>query len=161
VQQDRILAAIALPQYQKAVERTRVTQVIPILKALAMAEEEYRLIYGDYTNNFNELTIGFGEYTYVSGSMPSLRGKDFTISMTYEGGFGAYPRAVECNSDVTTTALASQSCYLVGIVRGSGNLFCVNGIKTPVSKIKRCENIGFTKPVKVKLEGWEGNGFTN
>ena len=43
-----ILAAVALPQYQKAVEKARMTQQIVTVRALYDALERYRLANGDY-----------------------------------------------------------------------------------------------------------------
>jgi prepilin-type N-terminal cleavage/methylation domain-containing protein len=43
-----ILAALALPQYQAAVLKSRITAVIPIVKNIKDAEERYFLITGKY-----------------------------------------------------------------------------------------------------------------
>ena len=43
-----ILAAIALPQYQKAVAKSRATSVMPILKTLASAMEIHYMEHGEY-----------------------------------------------------------------------------------------------------------------
>lgn len=53
-----ILAAIALPQYQKAVEKSRVSEAKTILKALAEAENAYILSTGEHaTGDFSLLDI--------------------------------------------------------------------------------------------------------
>ena len=52
-----ILAAVAVPQYQKAVYKARATEAITMAKALANAQETYYLANGDYTNNISELDI--------------------------------------------------------------------------------------------------------
>ena len=52
-----ILAAVALPQYQKAVYKARTAEAVTMVKALANAEEVYYLSNGDYTNNLSELDI--------------------------------------------------------------------------------------------------------
>ena len=56
-----ILAAVALPQYQLAKEKSTATSVIPIIKSFAEAEERYYLIHDRYTNNVNELDISLPE----------------------------------------------------------------------------------------------------
>lgn len=43
-----ILAAIAVPQYQKAVEKARMTEAITILRAIAHAHQVYYLENGEY-----------------------------------------------------------------------------------------------------------------
>ena len=52
-----ILAAIALPQYQKAVIKARVSTYLPLLKSIAEAEELYYLANQQYTHNTNSLDI--------------------------------------------------------------------------------------------------------
>ena len=43
-----ILAAVALPQYQKAVVKSRVSAILPLLQTIVTAQEAYYLAYGDY-----------------------------------------------------------------------------------------------------------------
>lgn len=52
-----ILAAIALPQYQKAVWRSRATEVKVFAKNLADAQSVYRLDHSEYAQDFSELDI--------------------------------------------------------------------------------------------------------
>jgi len=52
-----ILAAVALPQYQKAVEKSRATEAIQLIKSAAQAEEAYRLANGTWAQSFEELAI--------------------------------------------------------------------------------------------------------
>ena len=52
-----ILAAVALPQYQKAVNKSRVMKVLAAGKALAQAEEAYYLANGTYTDTLENLDI--------------------------------------------------------------------------------------------------------
>ena len=53
-----ILAAIALPQYQKAVAKTELTRIITYVKPIAEAQERYFLTNGKYANSFNYLDVG-------------------------------------------------------------------------------------------------------
>lgn len=50
-----ILAAVALPQYETAVERSRATQAFILGKHLAEAEELYFLSTGAYTDSWDDL----------------------------------------------------------------------------------------------------------
>ena len=52
-----ILAAVAMPQYQKAVEKSKSTQAITLLKSVAQAEEAYFMSNNHYANNFSDLDI--------------------------------------------------------------------------------------------------------
>ena len=64
-----ILAAIALPQYRKAVLKTKVAKVITQEKTVADAQELYYLQYGGYTPDFGKLSV----------SLPCI-----SLSRTYE-----------------------------------------------------------------------------
>ena len=54
-----ILAAVALPQYQKAVWKSRAAQIIPVVRALGQAEKVYFLANGTYTTNLDQLDLDF------------------------------------------------------------------------------------------------------
>lgn len=85
-----ILAAIALPQYQVAVAKSRLAAVISNVRALKNAEEEFFMANGFYLNDtFDELTfdrsglhyVGLGHYSdgktgYDALSMGSSGRKD-------------------------------------------------------------------------------------
>lgn len=88
-----ILAAVALPQYQKAVWKSRNAQLKQIVKAVAQAEEAYHMANGKYAANFDELDIDLpltpvattvGGYTgacntTTQGTDASRAGKDFYV----------------------------------------------------------------------------------
>ena len=52
-----ILSAVALPQYTKAVEKSRATEALSVLKSLAQAQEAYYMANGAYSNRFDELDV--------------------------------------------------------------------------------------------------------
>lgn len=52
-----ILAAVALPQYQKAVEKSRAVQALTLLKTLGQAQEAYYLANNRYAVTFEELDV--------------------------------------------------------------------------------------------------------
>ena len=54
-----ILAAVALPQYQKAVLRSRFTQLVTAVRTLRDAEHRYKLANGEYTMDRDNLDIEF------------------------------------------------------------------------------------------------------
>ena len=61
-----ILAAIAVPQYQKAVIKARVSEAVLMVKAMADAQERYYLATGDHTNNLDDLDINIPKDRYFS-----------------------------------------------------------------------------------------------
>jgi type IV pilus assembly protein PilE len=54
-----ILAAIALPQYQLAVMKTKYVNMMPIVKNMADAAERFYLITGSYPEKWSDLDITF------------------------------------------------------------------------------------------------------
>ena len=66
-----ILAAIAVPQYQKAVEKSRNIEAITILKTIDTAMQEYYLANSTWPTSFDELSVSVPNWT---GSTPWLGG---------------------------------------------------------------------------------------
>ena len=58
-----VLAAVALPQYQKAVEKSRAAQALTLLKSLAQAQHTYYLANGEYAKKFNQLDVELTDWT--------------------------------------------------------------------------------------------------
>ncbi|WP_424245928.1 prepilin-type N-terminal cleavage/methylation domain-containing protein [Elusimicrobium posterum] len=52
-----ILAAIALPQYTKAVGKSRAAEAVTMLSSIMNAQEMYKLQHGEYTDDISELDI--------------------------------------------------------------------------------------------------------
>ena len=79
-----ILAAIAIPQYQFSVEKTKAAQAFTILKALNDATERYYLTHGQYPalNDYDVLDITI-PHTSVN-SLNTLQTKYFLIRLRYE-----------------------------------------------------------------------------
>ena len=63
-----ILAAVALPQYQKVVEKARATEGLVMLKAIATANKAYYMANGEYATDIEALDIDVpGENTTLPG----------------------------------------------------------------------------------------------
>ena len=58
-----ILAAVAVPQYQKAVEKSRATQALTLLKSIGQAYEAHHLASGEWAQKFDELDVDFTGWT--------------------------------------------------------------------------------------------------
>ncbi len=56
-----ILAAIAVPQYQKAVAKSELAQIISVVKSLKQAQEVYFLTNGKYAANINLLDVSVND----------------------------------------------------------------------------------------------------
>lgn len=73
-----ILSAVALPQYEKAVTKTRMMTGVTIGRSLAMALDEYYLANGEFTAAYDNLSLGVPEgYTDANGNAyASLNGQN-------------------------------------------------------------------------------------
>ena len=58
-----ILAAVAVPQYQKAVEKSRATQALTLLKSIVQAQKAYYLANGQYATKFGQLDVDMPGWT--------------------------------------------------------------------------------------------------
>jgi len=52
-----ILAAVALPQYQKAVEKSRAAEALQLMKSVNQAVDTYYLSSGEWPRTFDELAV--------------------------------------------------------------------------------------------------------
>ncbi len=86
-----ILAAVAVPQYQVAVTKARIATILPILKAMADAQESYYLSNGSYTTNGTLLDIQMpSECSVVEGThYKHYFCKDFMTDFSTEGSVNA------------------------------------------------------------------------
>ena len=105
-----ILAAVALPQYQKAVIKSRYATLKNVTHSIANAQEIYYLANGKYATDFEELSIGMPagkkdtstekQYRYDWGfcqiSATQAMCKNDSISMQYQ----IYLQRVSSNSGV-------------------------------------------------------------
>ena len=76
-----ILAAVALPQYQKAVYRSRNAELKTLVKTIAQAEHMYYMEHGIYANDFSLLDVDLplskndtAKYGWASAGTKSVRG---------------------------------------------------------------------------------------
>ena len=76
-----ILAAIALPQYTKAVEKSRAAEAMQVLGDLATAESLYYMANNAYTTNLASLDM---EFPGASGN--TITGKSYTIGVSVLSG---------------------------------------------------------------------------
>ncbi len=64
-----ILAAVALPQYKLAVDRSKMTQLIAFANIVKQAQQRYYLANGSYANNWSDLDITLDGYEYSRGNL--------------------------------------------------------------------------------------------
>ena len=72
-----ILAAVALPQYQKSVEKSRAAEAVTLVRAIAEAEKRYYMANGEYADDVGLLDISFpGESVKYLGTQ-AFKTKNF------------------------------------------------------------------------------------
>ena len=93
-----ILAAIALPQYQTAMEKARATEAIMLGKNIADAANTYKLVTGQWPSSYDTLDIAIpGAYT-TAGEL--AKSNNFEIQL--DGATGAI-RIFRLNSSAQRT----------------------------------------------------------
>ena len=70
-----VLAAIAFPKYQIAVDKANYMQLVTLVTAVKEAQERYYMAKGEYTTNFNNLDIAMPLDADVTGSVIQKSGK--------------------------------------------------------------------------------------
>ena len=123
-----ILAAVALPQYQKAVYKSRYAMLKNLTKSIAIAQDVYYLANGQYATNFDELDIDIGgtpkndtkrifEWGFCSFQLTTIKQAmchNSDIGMQYQQQFSYdtnIPNARNCIAVTTdVTDIRSQIC---------------------------------------------------
>ncbi|ACC97890.1 PilE-like protein [Elusimicrobium minutum Pei191] len=139
-----ILAAIALPQYNKAVARSRSAEMLLALKAINTAQKAHVLATGSFAKDYGELSIEFPgcNYQTVSGtiSINYLKCNKFTSVIETTGRaifIGPY------NGSNMSLSLNERSTYILYTPLATDEVICRDGNILPVKP--SCKDIGFTK----------------
>ena len=111
-----ILAAIALPQYQKAVIKSRFSTVFNVVRAIADAQQVYYLANNSYTTNIDDLGID------IPGATRDT--PEGSTSTRLEWGNGLYRVLVE-PSLVTGAVMQNGKYYIQYMVRYDKKVRCV------------------------------------
>lgn len=77
-----ILSAVALPQYTKAVEKSRATEAITLLGNLSTAEQVYQMSTGSFTNDMTLLDLQLPGVVAATPSTAKTKNFNLTITST-------------------------------------------------------------------------------
>ena len=84
-----ILASVALPQYQKAVEKSRAVQALTLLKTVQQAYDAYYIANGSYPSSWDQLDVKIpwtGHDKYLNNSYdPSKSNENWAIQLHWGG----------------------------------------------------------------------------
>ena len=81
-----ILSAVALPQYQKAVEKSSAAEGVILSRAIFQAQEAYYMANGHYAEDLNELDFNISGESTTYGGTPSKNTKKFSLRAVDAGG---------------------------------------------------------------------------
>ena len=136
-----ILAAVALPQYQKAVWKSKNAQLKQMVHAVIQAEQVYYLANGEYTKNFADLGIELplSDYTqsvcfigYSGAAGRTKKGKDFAITLTGDP---------DTKTSYGVWAVWTEGPYQCSGFSKKGSSLACTGIGTKNDVAKFCEKI--------------------
>ena len=103
-----ILAAVAIPQYQTAVDKSRFMSFLPLLRSIKDSQERYFMANGNYTLDTGNLDIQIPANCQKKGQTNMLScGEDWILDNV-----GAYNTAVGFVRVVYCPGLAQDSSYL-------------------------------------------------
>ena len=138
-----ILAAVALPQYKKAVYKSRAMEAITMLKSLADAEEVYYLANGQYTNDITALDIAFPE---------ELKGT-YGNTPLFENKYSYHcDRAVECMASVNNDDMPNfQFNFRSRTDDNAGKFYCSSYKKNDMAT-SICQSLG--KADETRTQSW-------
>ncbi len=125
-----ILSAIALPQYQTAVDKARYSTMMAAVRALKDAEELYYLTNGKYTDNMEDL----------AGSLPAGCSIDGTKALCDEVtlfiGYAGDPTRVFGRISPLGNA------YLMGLDRYDKDVYCYAYKESGERGLRLCKSLG-------------------
>ncbi|WP_428897747.1 prepilin-type N-terminal cleavage/methylation domain-containing protein [Parelusimicrobium proximum] len=151
-----ILAAVALPQYTKAVEKSRATEAFVLGKSLSDAVERYYLANDVYPTNLDQLDVT------VPGTKSTVNFTNDRVS-TSNFNFTIHPTHIHAERKIDTSSNKYFWVdYLFQNISGShslagreGAIYCRAAL-TATDGQGICQSLG-----GVKRDAWgDGNGYT-
>lgn len=119
-----ILAAVALPQYQKAVLKARATEGVTLLRSIEKAEQAYFMANGQYTMDLEALDLTLPKFTCLNNYCQFYSAdKEFLWEFNFHGGTSyrlycaAKPNTAAekiCQSLGTYTHSNARAYYIMG-----------------------------------------------
>ncbi len=118
-----ILSAVALPQYQKAVEKSRISALFPMARAVETAQKAYYMAGGSFSDEMSALDIS------LPLAAPAAGASLCNLANESSDAFRA-----DDNTIIALNNRASAGSYFVAAVRRGGPFMC-SGIKIPLAEV--------------------------
>ena len=110
-----ILASIAIPQFSKTMERSRIAEASAVLGALRGAQLRYKLENTDYTTSYLKLDIDLPNYDSSAGSP---NGKFFTYNVANAA------EGITATTIATAQRKSSEYGQYILNINDQGRLYC-------------------------------------
>ncbi len=128
-----ILAAIAMPQYFRAVEKARASEVLSLISNISNSQQRYNLKTKQYASLFDKLDLNLiDKYGKPVASVPSFESNNFTITLK-----GMGPDAY-----VEADRKDGKFLYKIRKFYQSGKVQCVEDQNTGYSPVCRSLGLG-------------------
>lgn len=103
-----ILSAVALPQYQVAVAKSRLAALIPLASSIVQAERVYFMANGKYTVDMEDLDIGLaGDFTRTTLQTNESSYASKSSMVTFYNGVGGAPRVIVSSKQIPSFIMMS------------------------------------------------------
>ncbi len=152
-----ILAAIAVPQYEKSVWKTRFASVKSIVRSIKNAEEAYYLVNNDYTPDLEKLDISAPITTtnYVSAKVGSYIIGDATCSINTSD----ESKYIECFLFSNGVRFLAYAIYFDNDLNNPGKQHCAAFNSQDLSSVQESicmQESGLSEPTE---ENGNGTGY--
>lgn len=125
-----ILAAIALPQYKKAVEKARMSEGITMVEKIAEAQQRYYLVNNTYTRDINDLDLDIpGEDVIYSANIAGKQGSHFVFAASNASG---------TQSNIAVASKNPKTTKYTLFIRKNGKKHCVTYSQATEYEIELC-----------------------
>ena len=135
-----ILAAVALPQYKKAVIKSRTAEAMAMLQTLTQAQEVYYLANQTYTDQLEDLDIDLpaSQWTTTFNGVDQAHPRTYIYSCSVKGGCNA--NAADESMPVLENMLAHYSGSYEILKQKENTKLCVPYDKNQTAQ-EICENM--------------------
>ncbi len=138
-----ILASVALPQYEKAVEKSRVTEAKTILSSMWKAKNVYYMSSGGEPNSFDDLDLSFNNANGTAATGTSFSTKNWTFELKNWWCSGGQHMSVKasrintskpydlyyCETEGFRCSATGDNCKIAGFSKtasGTGSQACIS-----------------------------------
>ncbi len=134
-----ILAAVAVPQYQKAVYKARTVEAVTMVKALMNAQEIYYLANGKYADDISELDV----------NIPT--GREYQENQDPNKYYFECSAQKQCDADALNENMPHIQGKLLHVSKNPGVLWCIDltvDASTSLSAVATsiCKSMGVSDP---------------